>query len=356
MSDDQDDSQKTEDPSDKKLSKAKKEGNVATSREIYNWFMLSSATALFAFMGLKIARKIKNTIYRFVEHPDDILLTHESFGLLAKEVLSDFVLFLIIPFGVMYVTAILAGYVQNGFILSMKSIEPKLEKVSPLSGLKRLFSMKTLFEFLKNLAKMVVIILIVGTMMYPEIQNISAMISMEAGEVGYKLYDVVRRILLMIVIFLTTIAAADWFYQRYAYHKRMRMTKQEVKDEYKQAEGDPQIKGKLRQLRMQKAQQRMMQEVPKADVVITNPTHYAIALRYDMAEMASPTLVAKGADLVAKKIRELAIENDIPIVENPPLARALFDNVELNEEVPEAHYKAVAEVISYVFGLKKKRF
>ena len=356
MSGEQDDSQKTEEPTEKKLSKAREKGDVPVSREIYNWFMLSSAAALFSFMGLRIGRKIKNSLYRFIEHPDDIIIDQTSFFILVKDVLSNFLLFLIIPFAVMYITAIFAGYVQNGFILSMKSIEPKLEKVSPLSGLKRIFSLKTLFEFIKNLSKMIVITLIIWSLMLPELQSISDMISLEAGEIGYKLYLIARKILIIIVVFLTIIAAADFAYQRFSYRKKMRMTKQEIKDEYRQAEGDPQVKSKLRQLRLQKAQQRMMQEVPKADVIITNPTHYAVALKYDVITMTSPKLLAKGADLIAKKIRELAIENDIPIVENPPLARALYDNVELNEEVPETHYKAVAEVINYVFELKKKRF
>jgi flagellar biosynthetic protein FlhB len=160
------------------------------------------------------------------------------------------------------------------------------------------------------------------------------------------------RLTFIVLLIVTVMAAADYVYQRWSFLQQMRMTKQEVKDEHKQTEGDPMIKSRLRSLRMQRARQRMMAAVPKASVVITNPTHYAVALKYDMDAMGAPILVAKGADLIALRIRELADENEVPIVENPPLARALFATVELDQEVPPEHYKAVAEVISYVMKLK----
>jgi flagellar biosynthetic protein FlhB len=164
----------------------------------------------------------------------------------------------------------------------------------------------------------------------------------------------VHLVLVLLVVF-TLIAAGDLFYQRYQYIKGLRMTKAEVKDEYKQQEGDPIIKSRLRQMRLEKARKRMMAQVPKADVVITNPTHYAVALKYDSGKMAAPTVLAKGIDRVAERIRELAEENKIALVSNPPLARALYDTVEIDKEIPAAHYRAVAEVISYVYKLKKHK-
>ena len=157
-----------------------------------------------------------------------------------------------------------------------------------------------------------------------------------------------------VAMVMILIAGADWFYARFAYLRKMRMTKQEVKDEQKQTEGDPMVKARLRSLRMQRARQRMMAAVPKADVVVTNPTHFACALKYDSDKMNAPTLVAKGQDFMALRIRQIATENDVPIVENAPLARALYATVELDKEIPPQHYKAVAEVISYVFRLKGK--
>ena len=191
-------------------------------------------------------------------------------------------------------------------------------------------------------------------MLYPFYGSVDHFIGMPVITVMDELQGLVLRLMLGILVVLLVVAVIDLVYQRYEHHKKMMMTKQELKDEYKQTEGDPHVRAKLRQLRQEKAQARMMQAVPEADVIITNPTHYSLALKYDPEEMDAPVLIAKGVDEVAMRIREVAKENDIPLFENKPLARALFDTVEIDQMVPEEHYKAVAEVISYIFQLKNK--
>jgi flagellar biosynthetic protein FlhB len=199
----------------------------------------------------------------------------------------------------------------------------------------------------------VVIVAVVVAVVWPDIPRLPRIMTESTGDMLTDLQIVVFKIIGAVIILMTLIAFIDIIYQRYDHHKKLRMTKQEVKDEFKQTEGDPQIKGRLRQLRQEKARQRMMAAVPESSVVVTNPTHFAVALKYDQATMSAPILVAKGVDLVAKRIRDLARENEIPIVENPPLARALHAGVELDQEVPPEHYQAVAEIIGYVMRLKQ---
>jgi len=227
-------------------------------------------------------------------------------------------------------------------------------RINPLTGLKRMFSQQSLVDLVKNLVKLAVVGAVAALLVYPRLKGIERIPLLETPAILAFLHDLLSRLLLAIAVIVAIIAGADWFWQRFTFMRKMRMTKQEVKDEQKQTEGDPMVKARLRSLRMQRARQRMMAAVPKADVVVTNPTHYACALKYDMASMNAPILVAKGQELVALRIRQIAEENDVPIVENPPLARALYATVELDKEIPPQHYKAVAEVISYVFRLKGK--
>ncbi len=356
MADDQDDSQKTEDPTEKRLAKAREEGNVPTSKEVYTWFiLLMGSVIVFALFG-SMANSFKVSYYRFIEQPHDVLLSSESFIVLFNDILLQILKTLAIPFVLLYIAAVLAGYVQNGWILSLKSVTPKLEKISPLAGVKRLFSMRSLVEFLKNLSKLAIITIIAYFLVAASMDKIYVMVGATSQTLLVELYEQIKSFILIVSVFLTIIAGGDLAYQKYSYIQRMKMTKQEVKDEAKESDGDPQIKAKLRQLRMEKFRKRMMQDVAQADVVITNPTHYAIALKYQMEDMEAPVLVAKGLDHLALRIRGVAEEHDIPIVENPPLARALYDGVEVDEEIPEQYYKAVAEVISYIYELKKKFF
>ena len=356
MAEGDDDSQKTEDPTDKRLSKAREEGDVPNSREIYNLFILLTGTLIVFTILESMGTQFKNYYYRFIEQPHDITMTPENFLVMGRELLLQILGMLALPFFLLYLAAIAAGYVQNGWLLSLKAVQPKLSKISPISGIKKIFSTRSLVEFAKNLGKLTIISVIAYFLVVSAMEKIHVMVGLPVPLLLAELFDQIKAFISATVAFLVIIALGDFAYQKYSHFQKMKMTKQEVKDEMKQSDGDPQIKAKLRQLRMEKFQKRMMQDVQTADVVITNPTHYAIALKYDMEAQEAPYVVAKGLDHLALRIRGVAEEHDIPIVENPPLARALYDGVEVDEEIPEQYYKAVAEVISYVFNLRKKFF
>jgi len=253
---------------------------------------------------------------------------------------------------VMMVFGIVANISQVGLVFNSKNFKFNIAKLSPLAGIKRMFSANNLVNFIKSLFKIGVIGFVIFLVIKSKVKDILGLSAVDMFAMLHYLRSQIIRLIIVVLLMVTVLAAADWLYQRWTFMQQMKMTRQEVKDEHKQQEGDPIIKSRLRSLRMQRARRRMMAAVPKADVVVTNPTHFAVALKYDMEAMAAPILVAKGADLVALHIRELAEKNDVPVVENPPLARALFATVELDQEVPPEHYKTVAEVISYVMKLK----
>ena len=351
---DQDDSQKTEEPTPKKLEESRQKGQVALSREINNWVMLLAGTIVILAIGPGVMARLKEHMQTYIEKAH--LLPSELGGL--GFVLGDsfWIIFgmLIVPFIILMIAAFAAPFLQIGPLFSAKTIKPDISKISPMAGFKRLFSLKSVMEFVKGILKIGIIGVVGLILLYPFYGSVDHFIGMPVITVMDELQGLVLRLMLGILVVLLVVAVIDLVYQRYEHHKKMMMTKQELKDEYKQTEGDPHVRAKLRQLRQEKAQARMMQAVPEADVIITNPTHYSLALKYDPEEMDAPVLIAKGVDEVAMRIREVAKENDIPLFENKPLARALFDTVEIDQMVPEEHYKAVAEVISYIFQLKNK--
>jgi flagellar biosynthetic protein FlhB len=261
---------------------------------------------------------------------------------------------LVLPIITCVAAAVIGTVVQIGFLFATEKLNFDLAKLSPGAGIKRLFSVRSAIELLKSLAKVGLVATVAVWMASPALDQMARMASESAEHLPGEIYKLVMRLLLGVLAVVTVLAALDYAYSRFAFMKMMKMTKQEVKDEHKQSEGDPKIKAKVRQIRYERAKRRMMASVPKASVVITNPTHFAVALQYEVGEAGAPKVVAKGADLVAQRIREIADEHDIPIVENPPLARALYASVEIDHEVPPEHYKAVAEIISYVFRLKGK--
>ena len=254
--------------------------------------------------------------------------------------------------GLLFVLSFAASIAQTGFVYSPKKLQPKLSKFSPIKGIKKMVSARSLIEFFKGILKLAIVSAVGFGMAVPVLQDLSLIPAFELVGTLERMHVVAIRLLTATVAVMTAIAILDFMYQKYAFLKQMRMTKQEVKDEHKQSEGDPLIKSRIRRLRQERAHQRMMAAVPRADVVITNPTHYAVALEYKMETMPAPRVVAKGIDSIAWRIREVAEEHEIPIVENPPLARALYSAVELDEEIPAEHFKAVAEVIGYDMRLK----
>lgn len=348
----QDDAQKTEDPTPKKLQEARKRGQVPMSREINNWVMLAAGTLFVATIAPNMLLELKSIMQVYIEHADALpgapggirVVLGTSLAAIAKALFWPMLLFL--------AAAFLSPFLQVGPLFAPEIIKPDLSKISIIKGFGRLFSMRALMEFVKGLLKMFMIGLVGVIIIYPYLDRFEHLIDISPTAMMIELKELVIKLMIGVLVVLMVIAVIDLVYQRQEYYKKMRMTKQEVKDEYKQAEGDPHVKGRLRQLRYERAKQRMMQAVPKADVVITNPTHYSIALQYDPETMSAPVCVAKGVDEVALRIREIAKEHDITIYESPPLARALFDTIDIDETIPAEHYKAVAEIISFVFKAK----
>jgi flagellar biosynthetic protein FlhB len=257
-----------------------------------------------------------------------------------------------IPFLLLMAAALFGNLIQHRLVWSFEAITPKLSKISPIAGLGRLFSKQALANFGKGIAKIVIVGAVLSVLMWPERTRMEALVTLDPAALLPFTAKLALKIMGAVVAMLAVVAAADYLFQYRQWHEKQKMTLREVKEEYKQNEGDPTIKGKLKQLRAAKAKKRMMANVPKAAVIITNPTHYAVALQYEKG-MAAPICVAKGVDALALKIREVGGEHRIPIVENPPLARALHATVEVDQAIPPEHYKAVAEVIGYVMRLRR---
>ncbi|MBT5414136.1 MAG: flagellar biosynthesis protein FlhB [Rhodospirillaceae bacterium] len=353
MAEGQDQSQKTEEPTQKRLDDSRRKGQVATSREVNHWFMLIAGAMVVMMLAPTMMAALGQAMRPFVERPHAIPIGTrgmEVMGALAAEVGGA----MLMPLTLLVLAAALSGLVQNGPMLAPEQIKPKLEKISLGSGLKRLFSLRSIAEFVKGLLKLVIVATISAILMIPAFDEIGRTVHLEAGGLLALLRDLSLRLLLGVVAVMTVIAGLDFLYQRFEHLKKMRMSRQELKDEYKESEGDPQIKARLRQLRQERASRRMMAAVPKADVVVTNPTHVSVALSYEPGVMNAPKVVAKGVDRVALRIREVAREHDVPLVENPPLARALQAGVELDQEIPQEHYKAVAEIVGYVMRLGRR--
>ena len=354
MSDDDDDSQKTEEPTPHKLSEAREKGNVITSQEVSSFAILLGGALTAAFLGPFMAERLANATGGLLASAHAITFDAVNVGDVLLDVLFEVAIAMAPIALLLMVLGAGAKLVVTGFLLSGESLKPSLSKISPLKGLKRMFSLKSLVEFAKGLVKLAIVGTIVYLLAVPEVDKVEVLMQMNVAATAEETRLVLVRMFSGVVGVMAVIAGLDYLYQRHEYMKQMMMSKQEIKDEHKQSEGDPMVKGRLRQIRAERARSRMMAAVPTADVVVTNPTHFAVALKYEIESMGAPRVVAKGADDVALRIREVANENDVTIVENPPLARALFSTADIDEEVPPEHYKAVAEVISYVFQLKNK--
>lgn len=350
---DEDDSSKTEEPTSKKLSDARGKGNVVQSRDVSSVLMLISGTVGIYLLGPPLMSKVTAMSRSFLERPQAMSLNEFDMTVIAIEVVVALAIAMAFIGGLFVVTAFLTSYLQFGLLVKEEAFKFDLDRLNPINGAKNLFSFKSVFEMLKGLMKMILIGGLIFYMMWPVIEHIDAYIYMAPGDLLKAIEKETRLMMFYALGILIVLAAGDYAYQHYTFFKSMRMTKHDVKDEFKQMEGDPQIKGKIRQLRAEKARRRMMAAVPGATVVVTNPTHFAVALLYESG-MQAPKLVAKGQDLVALRIRDIAKAHDVPIVENPPLARSLYAAVDLDAEIHPDHYKAVAEVISYVFKLQRR--
>ena len=351
---DEDDASKTEDPTEKKLQDARRKGQVASSQEIKSWAILLGGTAGLIILAPYIANNVRIISRNFIENPHAISM--DSYHLLEvfKTITVDIGLVLAPLFLILVILAIASNVGQIGLLWSTEKIKPEYKKISILAGVKRLFSSRTLVEFLKGIAKLVIVGVVAFGLSLPLLFDIEMISQIDIIYTLDRIHTIAIYLTSGTVAVMTVVAILDLVYQKSKHAKEMRMSLQEVKDEHKQSDGDPQVKARIRKIRAERSQNRMMASVPDADVVITNPTHYSIALEYKMEQMAAPKLVAKGVDHLAFRIREIAEENDIPIVENAPLARALYAAVEIDQEIPSEHFNAVAEVIGFVMRMRGK--
>jgi len=349
-----DEAQKTEDPTQKKIEESRKKGQVALSREVKSWVMLFAGTLLIAALAPSFFRDLSKIMVLFIEQSHALPADAAGLGQVLSTTFMEVMKKMVLPLIILIMAAFFAPFLQVGPLFAPESIKPDLSKISIIKGFGRLFSMRSLTEFAKGVFKMAAVGAVGTVILLPYFDNMEHFIGLPMILVLKELQSLVIKLMIGVLIIALIIAVIDLVYQRFDNAKKMRMTKQEVKDEYKQTEGDPHVKGKLRQLRMEKGRQRMMQAVPSADVVITNPTHYSIALKYDPDTMEAPICVAKGTDELALRIRTVAKEHNIELFENRPLARSLYDVVEIDGTIPIEHYQAVAEVISFVFKRKGK--
>ncbi len=354
MAEDQDESQKTEEPTGKKLSDARRRGQVATSQEIRHAFMLFGALIVVAVLSPLAAREMTGGLGAFIETIDGLPVDRAALFSLLRGAMVHFALILLLPLITLVLVAVAGTLVQHGWLVSGESLKPNLSKINPLAGFKRLFSMRSLVEFAKGLLKITVVGVVATLVILPELQGIESWAGSSIAVSLERLWWLAVQMIMAVLAVMVAVGGLDYLYQRFEFMKQQRMTRQEVKDEHKQSEGDPLIKGRIRQIRMERTRRRMMAAVPDADVVITNPTHFAVAMKYAPEIMAAPVVVAKGVDHIALAIRALAEEHGVTVVENPPLARALHQAVEIDHPIPPEHYKAVAEIISFVFRLQRR--
>ena len=352
--------EKTEQPTAKKLDDARKEGQVAKSQEIATAFSLLALFVIIRVIYPFLGTNFQTLFERVYNNIPNVARTYDGMLPIAyiRSILSNAILTMLLmsaPFFIVaFIIAFVSDLVQVGFKPTAKPLQPKLSKLNPISGMKKIFSARKLFDFLKSILKLAVMAVVIYSFFTGRTESLFLLYDMPLkqaiGLMGNLIIDLGFRIAAAYMI----IAFIDLIYQRRKFNKDMMMTKKEVKDEYKNSEGDPQVKGAQKRRMMEASRRRMMQQLPQADVVITNPTHYAVAIKYDADEADAPVVVAKGADYLAQKIKEIAKDNKVEIVENKPLARMLYANVEVGEMVPPELYKAVAEVLAYVYHLQGK--
>lgn len=350
MAEHEEQGERTEEPTPRRLEKAREEGQVASSREVHNLFLLGVATLLLATAGQPAGRAVADLMRRMFLQVADV----GGDGTVAASLLPlllPALLIILVPALGFAVAAVLASAVQNAIVWNTKTLAGGLSRLSPVAGARRLLSLRTLIEFGKSVAKLAIATGAAVIALYPELGRVRTSPELAPEQFGRSVHVLTLRLLIAVCVAVALVAAVDYVYQRHDFLKRMRMSRRDIREEHKESEGDPLIRQRLRAIRMERARRRMMAEVPKSTVVVTNPTHYAVALRYRQGKDAVPEVVAKGVDAMASRIRELARAHGVPIVEDPPLARILYATVELGKPIPPAQYEAVARVIAFVMRL-----
>lgn len=350
-----DTSDKTEKATPKKRSDLRKKGQVLQSRELPASLILLIMFLSIRIFGGNIYLGCSEIFNMFVsqnseynlQDPNEImrLVTYVSLELL-KMVAPFFIVAIII--------GVLSSYIQIGFLFTFEPLKPKFSNLNPINGLKKMFSSRSLFELAKSIVKVILVSWVAWSSIQGEFTNMMKLMDLGVGQIAAYLIDTALSIAIKICFSLLIIAAVDYFFQWRKHEKEIRMSKQEIKEEYKQMEGSPEIKSKIKQKQREISMRRMLKEVPKADVIITNPTHYAVAIKYDPQKMSAPYVLAKGVDFMAQRIKEVAKENKVHIMENKPLAQALYKAVDIGEAVPQELYKAVAEVLAFVYSMEGK--
>ena len=352
---DQSSEEKTEKATLKKRQDTRKKGEVAKSRELPSVAVLLASLLTFVFFGAYMYSHIKMIMVSSFSLPLSREINVLEFINFAQEVIISFLVSLGPLLAFIVITAIFSNIMQVGFMVSTESITPKLSKLDPIKGFGRLFSKQSIMELFKTLVKLFIVSGIGYLTIRNEMRNIYQLGDMEINSIVVYVLGTTFKLFIRCTLAMIVLVVIDYAFQKYEFESKLKMTKQEVRDEQKNTEGDPQVKSRIRSIQAEMARKRMMQDVPKADVVITNPTRLAIAIKYDESAMNAPKLIAKGAGEIAKKIREIAQKHDIPIVENKELARSMYSQVEIDQEVPASLYQAVAEVLAYIYKLKLKK-
>lgn len=357
MNDKPEQSDKTEEASDRKIQRARQEGDVPKSREVEVVAVILVILVALTLFGPSVGSGFIDTLDRVQSNIHDIPIgaSPQDFFERTGAMVRGAAIALGVVFSLLIFAALFAAFVQGSAVFAPKRVQPKLSRISIPDGFKRLFSMNTIIEAVKGIVKIGAVSVAVLIIFLAKLTEIQASSTIGFNAVPGLIRNVSIQLLTAVLIVVIVIALLDVIYQRWHFRRQMRMTRQEVKDEYRQVEGDPHLRRRLREIRNQRARQRMMASVPDATVVVTNPTHYAVALKYETGENGAPLCVAKGVDFIAEKIRQVAQAHDVPLVANPPLARTLYETVAIDDEIPEKHYKAVAEIIIYVNRLREQR-
>ncbi len=350
----QDGQEKTEQATPKRLQEARDEGQIARSRELNTMLMLMIAAAAMMMMGEQLVRDIANMMTQLFSPSRDLLFDRFSLPQLVADTIIE-LLYLLAPFFlIMLVVALLAPMSMGGWSFATKAMAFKFERLDPIKGLQRVFAVRGLVELLKALAKFALITGVGITYLYHNLGDLLTLGAMPLEEGFMRAAELMAEAFLMVSAATIVIALVDVPFQLWDHNQKLKMTRNQIREEMKQTEGRPEVKQRIRSLQQEVAMRRMMEDVPKADVIVTNPTHYAVALKYNADEMAAPRVVAKGVDEVAEHIRELGRRHDINILSTPPLARALYFSTKINQEIPEGLYIAVAKVLAYVFQLRQQ--
>lgn len=346
--------EKTEKPTTKRRERAREEGQVARSTELNNAVLLLSSFIILKLSGKWMYHKIidvfKNCYTRYLH--DNNIFTIKGMNVLLIETTISLIVILIPIFAATVVVSLLVSILQVGWKVTTQLLEPKLDRLNPISGFKRIFSPKIFVELLKSILKILIIGFVVYGYIEAQMKNIPTILNKDFSEIlAYGGSSVVKMATVVSVVYFV-LAGLDYLYQKYEFEKSIKMTKQEIKEEFKQSEGDPQIKSKIKQKQREISMKRMMQDIPKADVIITNPTHFAVAVTYKPEQGLAPIVVAKGQDYLAQRIKNIAKDNKIHIIENKPLARAIYFSTDVGEEIPQELYQAVAEVLAFIYSMK----